>query len=68
MLFVLEQEKTITRLRARHNLPARSLRPVGDALHIRQSESDAVEPIPDVVAFNAVVVSQLDAEVLPPTS
>lgn len=55
-----------TRLRARHNLSARCLSPVGDALHIRQSEADAVEPVPDVVALHAVVVRELDAEVLPP--
>lgn len=53
-------------LGTRDDLSARSLGPFHDTFQIGQSEAHACEPVTEVVALHAVVVRQLDAEVLPP--
>lgn len=53
-------------LGTRDDLSTRRLGPFRDTRHIGQPQPHAHEPIPEVVALHAIVVRQLDAEVLPP--
>lgn len=53
-------------LGTRDDLSARGLGPFHDAFQVWQPEAHSYEPVTDVVALHAIVVGELDAEVLPP--